>query len=165
LQSLHRTALTFPGAIAPVSVEPLWHAAEFSIPQPFSYCASLGIRLEVEVCHASAKELFFERQPRRSLRCRRSGACSGWDYSTGHSSTRKVATFIPPPARSSTPLPALGKDPVVSWRGGPLAFKAEFCSKAESAIPDLRRAIDSCAGHGTTSLMAFDSSVAVVRRQ
>ena len=117
--------------------------AEFSIPQPFIYLSSLGIRLEEKVQGPSAKEIFLNGSPdERFVAAERCGQWLGRFHSTAPP-LGKVADLS-----EEFPRYRYWKDPVVSC-GEPLASKAELLfQKLRAAIPDLS-AIESCAGHGS----------------
>jgi len=117
--------------------------AEFSIPQPFIYLSSLGIRLEEKVQGPSAKEIFLNGSPDERLVA--AERCAQW--------LGRFHRTAPPLGKAADlseefPRYRYWTDPVVSC-GEPLASKAELLlQKLRAAIPDLR-AIESCAGHGS----------------
>ena len=117
--------------------------AEFSIPQPFIYLSSLGIRLEEKVQGPSAKEIFLNGSPdERLVAAERCGQWLGRFHTTAPL-LGKVADLS-----GEFPRYRYWIDLVVRC-GEPLASKAELLlQKLTAAIPDLS-AIESCAGHGS----------------
>jgi len=118
-------------------------AATFSIPQPFVYLSSLGVRLEEKVQGPSAKEIFLNgSQDEHIAAAERCGQWLGRFHMTAPR-LGKVAEL-----GTEFPRYRYWTDRLVSF-GEPLAGKAELLfQKLKAAAPYLGD-IESCAGHGS----------------